>query len=268
MNEQLQKYVTMRRARSGVLFVLVSMLVACRDEHVVSPAVNQSAAAAPRSVGVTQRTPKYLKYGVAVPDTGSITAEPEPYDPRRHGPTLKDTRPKDNVANEPGKELPRRKLGPGFAAAGAVAQTMGAPAPSTAFNDSWRGYNILEGRGIYARFDLPDPPQVTAPNPPSDWIAYTPTAIPGGYSCLELTGVHFKDHNQWGTPYNDAFGIWDWCNQMKFVYSANTTNYSFRDPYTRFYTDEQGQSRRAYWVQAFAHTPTSRLLGSGYLQLQ
>lgn len=62
-----------------------------------------------------------------------------------------------------------------------------------------------------------------------------------------------------GIPYNDAFAIWDWCSQIKFVYSANATNYSFRDPYTRFYTDQQGQPRRAYWVQVFEHTPTKPL---------
>lgn len=75
---------------------------------------------------------------------------------------------------------------------------------------------------------------------PADWIAYTPTAMPHGGSCIEITGVHLGDHNLYGLPYNDAFGIWDWCNRnpsgnYAYRYWANSTVYAFRDPYVRTY---------------------------------
>ena len=126
--------------------------------------------------------------------------------------------------------------------------------------DAYEGFQIIQGRGIAAAFDLPDPPEVTALNPPGGWIAYTPTAMPHGRSCIEITGIHVQDHTRGDTggPYNDAFGIWDWCNvgpegDYTYRYQANSTNYSFRDPYVRSYTDEFGLTKKYYFIQAWAH---------------
>lgn len=103
-------------ARSIVrILVLAAVVSGCREDRAIAPSTPNSSPTEPlHSVSDSRRPPTYLPYGVPVPDTEVLVAEPEPYDRNRHGPTLKDTRPGDNLAARPGVELPRVKLGPGF----------------------------------------------------------------------------------------------------------------------------------------------------------
>ena len=191
----------------------------------------------------------FLPYGQTIPDTGPLDGIPEPYDPRRHGKPLKDTRPQDNDALRPGFHLPAKQA-PRFSG--------DAPPPlEDDFTDSYMGWRLTQGRGVYARFDLPDAP-IPIGGAPGTGIIYAPTTTPANYGCVEITGIHYNDRTVWGAPYGDAFGVWDWChNTHDFRYVTNSSAYAFRDPYVRSYTDEYGQTKKGYFITLSEQNPGS-----------
>lgn len=163
------------------------------------------------------RAPRYLPYGVPVPVGEAIDAGPEPYQPAKHGPPLRNTQPERNMAAQRGANLPRvdsngkgprgrpDNPGPPGAAGGAASDGPDLPRPMPGSGD--RGFWINAGTGVYAANDAQT--DLVIPDNAVGTTIYAPTHMPAGNSCIETTTAHWRDTGQPSTTH--GHGFWDHC---------------------------------------------------------
>jgi len=165
--------------------------------------------------------PKYLPPGVGMPDTGRYTMIPKPFVVGDLE-TIPSNLP--NVVD--------------------LLRGHGLPIPqSSGFNDSWRGWLLTTGRGIYAAFDVAEDPIIAGGYVPNGWTFYAPTALAHGKACLEITNFHSA------LPPGAAIGVYDFCNAHDWVQTIALNDPATRNCCVRSYTDPwDGTLRQRYFV--------------------
>ncbi|MBW7932676.1 MAG: hypothetical protein H3C62_03510, partial [Gemmatimonadaceae bacterium] len=184
------------------------------------------------TVELNARRGLYLTYGQPVPEGQIVDRLPEPYDVRKHGrPRTSDEVgvPAQHSRSYIRSKDPRRS---------AIAPNLGA-------TDAHAGIFLTsEHRGIYGLMDVRS--DVDIPTGWLDALVYAPTNMPGGGSCIEVTTIHWRGAD-WNHTFNDALGVWDWCNDIAFVNFWTFTS-TFKSKYVRSVTDEWGTPREKYYL--------------------
>lgn len=207
--------------------------------------------AGPRaSVVSTPVSPRpFSAYGVPVTEQ-EITAIPEPYNPRKHGPAFRRNSHPENLARllRIERPVPRHvQRGQGI--------PNNEPDPFPGTGDGGRDISASSSSGIYAMNDVNR--NMNMPRPPDGTsyyhTIYAPTHLPAKRSCIEAVTVHRRKNDMSTT--GDYHGFWNHCvaGQQgfgEFQYLGDMDDAPWQSRYMRTYDGEE-----RYFVQVQAMDP-------------
>lgn len=225
----------MQHSRGRAWIVLLPLaVVGCADvgDRAAGPTESPAPASAPE---------RYLPYGVPVPEGQVVDALPEPYDPARHGPAIRNTAPGQNLAKMPGAAIPRRKHTP---------KKFDIPTIDPGSGD--RGYFLYADQynsaGIYVVNDAQT--NVSIPSSAIGTTIYAPTHMSAGGTCLETVTAHYRYSGQSTTTH--GHGFWDWCRSSPGWQTFEVMNSTWKSKYVRV---QDGEER--YLTQVVSTNPAN-----------
>ena len=220
------------------LGTVLAVGIACGSDHLSAPnSVPRGTVALRNSAAQPLAIPLTLPRGVRVPPGTILTTGPAPYDSKRESPAPQGSVPQQQLSAEDLKRL----SGP----RGARSQSRVVPPSFGPATNEHALYWADSGRGIFGTADAGR--SIAVPTGWDDALIYSPTHLPAGGSCLEMTTIHWKT-TTYHQPTN-SLGFFDWCNAINWALIYNLDDAGFRANYLRSYSDDFGKSRELYWFE-------------------
>lgn len=240
----------------AVGIVICTLLWSCRSAE--NPVFIKEKA---RDLSADPLAQQYLTPGVPIPESQSVYARPQPYSEEAFGPLRAGDLTEDR-SHDPAWTAPEARLhAPALSRQGLNASLpSNPPGPCSNCNHESKGWEIRQGRGVYARVDVQR--NFTIKTGDVSVSVYAPTHYPSGAACLEATVMHYRTTGNPSGATSNFFGFWDWCersDQGGWGYAGDMDATGFRNKYVRLMPHADGDpvQEEAAFVQVYALNPSA-----------